>query len=275
MNCVQQIMISGSHRMGWLEWVADCCLTPAAVLWRGKNVRLINDDNELTALYSSHSWFSNETHSGGGGAGGCGAVILLSVGYSLVSVVASPFLFVGGALKLCAFQIDPEAEDYNQMACNHLNELDDMSQIDKELREGCCYNPHGDTYEQKQKEITNTYNRITHLKTKLNERVLLNTIQQDINAGESICKHGENQFSYFPILKGDVIIDHEIVTSPSSKMKLSTSLNKWHELLTSYENELQGLQTTLQTIEADIAKYRSLTPTFLVNVSQRETDSFI
>lgn len=278
MNCVQQTMISGSHRKGWLEWAADCCLIPPACLWRGKNVSLYDDD-KLAARYSSCSYFPQGNCGGGGGGMACMAIILGAtigtVAYSVAAVAASPFLILGGALKHLAFEIDPEAEEYNHIACEHLNELGDMGLIEKSLQEGCCYLPHGDSLKQHAEKIHTLAIIILILEKKLEEKNLLSIIQADIKDGHLICKHGDNQFSYVPIIKDGIVIDHEISTSSSSKIKLQTTLSEWQELLLSHENEVKDLRAQLQDIENYLQDYKKLTPNFLNNVSHRETDSFI
>lgn len=275
MNCVQQTMISGSHRKGCLEWSADACITPPALMWRGKNVR-VYEGAELTARYNSCTCFppSSKASTGGGGAECC-VYPLIAIGYILVSAVASPFLCVGGALKHLAFEIDPEAKEYNQLACDHLNELGDMSQIDKSLQEGCCYIPHGDSFEQTEIRRTALTNQITDLEKKLRKKDFLELAKEDIAQGQVICKHDKNQFSYVPIMEDGIVVDYNITTSSDSEMKLATTLNKWEALISSYEKEILSLQAQIDSIDTANQQYQTLSDSFITRVSRRESDSFI
>lgn len=175
MNCVQQ-RIKPGYGIHYLESIADFILIPARWMWEEKSVTWIraNDKKELRPVYSS-----NENRMGNccmdfGGASI--AILIIGGGYAATSILLSPLLGLGLALKSLSFELSPKSKEYNALVVEHLIKCDDMSEIEEHLRDSWFFSP-GDSAELRRSKIHNLETLIRNLE---DQKKMLFNPEEDI-----------------------------------------------------------------------------------------------
>ncbi len=263
LNTVQQTMLSGSHKAGYIESVADCCLWYPACMWRGRNVRLfIEGDEEVPKLRYGSSSASIFWGVGEGDPSAEGAIVLP---YTVASLVAAPFLAIGTCLKKIAFCVDPTASAYNQLATKHLSELGDMSEVDPSLRDKYFYLPH---------DHSAGYRKDLELTLEIERRDLRDKEELLLIANDDIKKFaleglkpflGQNKrhlMVYEPFLQKNSTIDYKISTCSFSVKEIFTIHSTLLEEIKSHQKEIATLEEKLSALNKK-QEFQKLSENFL------------
>jgi len=258
LNSIQERLVSGSPQAGWTEGVADCFLALPAFMWREKNVKLIKDDfHELKVSYTAASIIMDLVTSKDAVEDerfifACLiGVPVFSIGYAVSAIIAAPLLAVGLPLKEIALVTDPQALAYNNLAVKHLNDLEDMSEIDRSLQDGCMFAPYGHANKIRQERLKSLNQELQDKRASLkNEEAMLTFIENDMqNMSESKEQLDQKKLILFSTSSNSA--------SPISKNQLQQNILLRQTAVTKIEDEILCINTQIKKLRELPEKFMS------------------
>lgn len=250
MNCIQQHMISGSHRAGNLENLADTCNAIPMYMWRDRDIKVFEGEGLQVAFrYEAHCYNESDCAPTAVFFGSC---------YSVAALGASLFLSIGLSLKKIAFCIDPRAHEYNQLAVKCMGELDGLNEI---------------------KQSKDDYLQTMFREEKLlkDQELLYNVLKEDIeknrptNSMESFVGTNPHfMLAYHPFIAQDVT-DYRISTfsvTNSYNPDLPYSFNSLAQKISEMKEKIESLRIRYNEAESQLAKLNEPIEQFIANVKK-------